>query len=346
MVSLFMYKIIRYFLFLIDAERAHHLTINLLSFFGKFRIFLFFSKLIFGAKNNKETILFGLKFKNKVGLAAGLDKNGEAINMFAALGFGFVEIGTVTPRPQLGNPQPRLFRLPIDKALINRMGFNNKGADVVLKNIVQAGDFCKQNNILIGANIGKNKDTSNEDAVKDYLYCLDVLYDVVDYFVVNVSSPNTPNLRALQDKEPLKNILSSLQNRRKEKQKYKPILLKIAPDLNEHQLLDIAAIANELQLDGLVATNTTIERDHLQTSEDTLKEIGSGGLSGAPLSKKSTSIIAQLRSKTDVPIIGVGGVFSAKDAKEKIESGADAIQVYTGFIYKGPSLVNAIAKNI
>ena len=280
----------------------------------------------------------GLTFPNRVGLAAGMDKNAEAYTSFGAMGFGFVEVGTITPLPQPGNDKPRLFRLPADEALINRMGFNNDGAIAVAQRLK-----VRHTSAIIGGNIGKNKNTPNDRAVEDYVFSFNALYQYVDYFVVNVSSPNTPDLRALQDKEPLMHILSTLQQHRKTKDTYKPLLLKIAPDLSHAQLDDILYITNTLHLDGLVATNTTVSRALLSTPQHEIDAIGAGGVSGKPLKDTSTSIIQYLRQRTTVPIIGVGGIASVDDAREKINAGADLVQLYTGFIYKGPQLIEDIA---
>lgn len=340
-----MYKtLLRPFLFLFQPEKAHHLTFFLLKLinvipFGRGLFSLVYSQ----KKDTKSTQLFGLDFPNKVGLAAGLDKNAEAIDMFAAMGFGFVEIGTVTPKPQPGNPKPRLFRLRKDEALINRMGFNNDGVEVIKKRLQK-----RKSNILVGGNIGKNKITPNEEAVNDYIICFNELFDVVDYFVVNVSSPNTPGLRELQEKKPLSNILNTLMKENNKRPTTKPILLKIAPDLTEEQLLDIIDIVNETRIDGVIATNTTIDRSGLLTSETTVTSIGAGGLSGKPVQSKSTEVIRFLheRSNGSFPIIGVGGINSGASALEKIASGASLVQVYSGFIYEGPALISAINKTL
>ena len=289
-----------------------------------------------------ETEVFGLKFKNPVGLAAGFDKNAVLYNELSDLGFGFIEIGTLTPVGQQGNPKKRLFRLKNNNAIINRMGFNNDG-------VLEAVEKLKKNKgVLIGGNIGKNKLTPNEDATSDYLICFEALYDYVDYFVVNVSSPNTPNLRELQEKEPLKQLLQTLQNENVSKSKQKPILLKIAPDLSDSQLLDIIDIVKETKIAGVIATNTTLSREGLQ-SEINPEVIGeSGGLSGKPLEKRATEVIRFLSEKSNkaFPIIGVGGIHSAEDAIQKLEAGASLIQLYTGFIYEGPALVKAINTSI
>lgn len=286
----------------------------------------------------------GLKFPNRVGLAAGLDKNAAYLNELSALGFGFIEIGTVTPLPQPGNELPRLFRLKKDESLINRMGFNNEGVEVVAERLKN-----RPKGLIVGGNIGKNKVTPNENAVQDYLICFEKLYNLVDYFVVNVSSPNTPNLRELQDKKPLMEILSRLIESRntfiKKDFPHKPILLKIAPDLSIEQLDDVVVIVNETGIEGIVATNTTISREGLKTDKSIVDEIGAGGLSGKILSDKSTDVIKYINQKSEgkIPMIGVGGIYNEESAMRKIEAGASLVQVYTGFIYEGPVLVKRIA---
>jgi dihydroorotate dehydrogenase len=290
-----------------------------------------------------EREVFGLKFPNPVGLAAGFDKDAELVDPLSAFGFGFIEIGTLTPKSQPGNEKPRLFRLPQDKALINRMGFNNKG-------VAKAVERLKKRNskVIVGGNIGKNKSTPNELAYRDYEYCFEALYDVVDYFVVNVSSPNTPDLRALQEKEPLTHLLNRLKERLKSKEKTKPLLLKIAPDLTTKQIHDIIDIVKETKIDGVIATNTTISRDGLVSSPNVVERYGGGGLSGKPIKSKSTEMIRYLRQYLGekFPIIGVGGVFTSEEAREKLEAGADLIQVYTGFVYEGPSIVKNINQGL
>tara|TARA_R110002073_G_scaffold72537_1_gene177510 strand:- start:505858 stop:506889 length:1032 start_codon:yes stop_codon:yes gene_type:complete len=340
-----MYKqLIRPILFLFDPEKVHHFTFTFLKIAFKIPFVKSIVKSSFQVNNKRlERKLFGLTFKNPVGLAAGFDKNALLFDELSSFGFGFIEIGTVTPRPQGGNPKKRLFRLKADSGIINRMGFNNDGLHVVVERLKK-----KNNSILIGGNMGKNKETPNENAVDDYLLCFNDLFDVVDYFVVNVSSPNTPNLRELQDKEPLTNLLNLLQHENAKmaesnlNQKEKPILLKIAPDLTDDQLLDIIAIVKETKIDGVIATNTTISREGLQS--DAKKEIG--GLSGKPVKNRATEVIKFLSEKSNkaFPIIGVGGIHSAEDALEKIEAGADLVQIYTGFIYEGPSLIKKINK--
>ena len=344
-----MYKILRFFLFKLDAETAHHFTLNLMNFIIKIPFVKFILSKIFAVENKKlERNLFGLTFKNPIGLAAGLDKNAACIDAFAAIGFGFIEIGTVTPLPQDGNEKPRLFRLIQDHAIINRMGFNNAGMSVIKSNIKKSQILNLKSNILIGGNIGKNKVTPNENAVDDYIKCFNELFDVVDYFVVNVSSPNTPNLRALQEKEPLKKILFQLQEINQTKEKQKPILLKIAPDLTHEQLDDIIEIVFDTKLAGIVATNTTIARDGLLENENKIEAIGNGGLSGKPLTEKSTAIIKYMAEKSErkIPIIAVGGIMTAQDAIDKLNAGASLVQLYTGFIYEGPNLIKEINERI
>jgi len=334
-----MYKlIIRPFLFLLNPEKAHHATFAALKLIGKLPFGLAFLKSIYRVKHpSLERNLMGLYFPNPVGLAAGLDKNALVFKEMHALGFGFIEVGTATPLPQAGNPQPRLFRLPADQALINRMGFNNDGVIEIAHRLAK-----KDPAILVGGNIGKNKLTANEDAASDYLKCFEELYPYVDYFVVNVSSPNTPGLRALQEKEPLMDLINQLDKANSTKPLHKPILLKIAPDLSESELNDIADIGNQTKLAGFIATNTTLSREGLITSSATINEIGAGGLSGKPEREKSTAVIRYLRSKTDLPIIASGGIMSVADAHEKLAAGANLIQLYTGLIYEGPDLVKRI----
>lgn len=285
--------------------------------------------------------VFGLDFPNPIGLAAGFDKDAKGVDALSVLGFGFIEIGTVTPKSQPGNPQPRLFRLKEDQALINRMGFNNDGVEACVARLRK-----RKSKVLVGGNIGKNKITPNDEAVRDYELCFEALFNEVDYFVVNVSSPNTPNLRALQDREPLTQLLQRVQARNQTKSHPKPVLLKIAPDLNESQLDDIVAIVEETKLDGIIATNTTISRTGLQTAESRVEEVGMGGLSGAPVKDRSTEVIRYLHDKSNgsFPIIGVGGVQKPEDAWEKLQAGAALVQVYSGFVYEGPSMIRNINK--
>ncbi len=340
-----MYKLlIRRCLFLFSPENAHTFTFRLL----KFLCWIPFAKMIIAAiylKKDKalERNLFGLTFRSPVGLAAGFDKDAELYEELGCFGFGFVEIGTVTPLPQTGNDKPRLFRLKPDQALVNRMGFNNQGAEAVAKRLKR-----RKKGLIIGGNIGKNKLTPNEDAASDYLKCFEALFPYVDYFAVNVSSPNTPNLRALQDKEPLTALLQQLMDLNKKKISRKPILLKIAPDLTDAQLDDIIEIVHATKIQGVIATNTTIGRGGLQTTYDELEAIGAGGLSGKPISSRSTQVIKYLHQKSQggFPIIGVGGIHSAEDALEKIAAGASLVQLYTGFIYEGPALVKNINRKL
>lgn len=331
-----MYKqLIRPVLYRFDPEKIHYSTFRMMRTMRSLGLL----KPFFGNKVNNDKRLerevFGIRFPNPVGLAAGFDKNAAVYNELSQLGFGFIEIGTVTPKPQEGNPKKRLFRLVEDQAIINRMGFNNLG-------VMAAVEKLKSNNgkVLIGGNIGKNKDTPNERAVEDYLISFEALFPYVDYFVVNVSSPNTPNLRDLQDKEPLTKLLLTLQEVNNKKPSPKPILLKIAPDLTDSQLLDIVEIVKTTAIDGVIATNTTIGRENLKS--DGKKE--AGGLSGKPLTERSTEVIRFLHDKSggSFPIIGVGGIHSAKDALEKLDAGASLIQLYTGFIYEGPKLISEI----
>lgn len=298
-----------------------------------------FKSVLKAQKPQLKKQVMGLTFENPVGLAAGFDKDANYVDQLDCLGFGFVEIGTLTPKPQPGNSQPRLFRLKKDKALLNRMGFNNGGVEEAVERLKS-----RKSKIIVGGNIGKNKVTPNEEATRDYLISFETLFNVVDYFVVNVSSPNTPNLRALQDKGPLLELLQTLQEANNKKDSPKPILLKIAPDLNQGQLMDIADIVKQTKLAGVVATNTTIDRDLLPTTKEKALRLGDGGLSGAPLTKPSTKIIKQLRAMlgNEAVIIGVGGIMSPQDAKDKLDAGADLVQVYTGFIYNGPAFVKNI----
>ncbi len=335
-----MYKLlIRPILFCFDPEQVHHFTFSLIRFLNKIPGFGKLFQWIYEVKNPKlESEVFGLKFKNPVGLAAGFDKDAKLYQELSNFGFGFIEIGTLTPKPQEGNPKKRLFRLKEHSAIINRMGFNNGG-------VIEAVERLKKNNgVLIGGNIGKNKNTPNEDATSDYIICFEALFPHVDYFVVNVSSPNTPNLRALQDKEPLTYLLQTLQNLNVSKPKQKPILLKIAPDLTDEQLLDIIDIISETKIAGVIATNTTLSREGLQAENKSEM----GGLSGKPLTNRSTEVIRFLSEKSNksFPIIGVGGIHTADDAIEKLNAGASLVQLYTGFIYEGPALIKEINKRI
>lgn len=343
--KLSVYKfVIKPLLFLLSPEKAHHLTFWLLKWTLKIPgMKALFQHFFVYNDPRLEREVFGLKFKNPVGLAAGLDKDAKLVNELACVGFGFIEIGTVTPLPQPGNPTPRLFRLPKDQGLINRMGFNNEGAEAAALRLKKSNP-----NIIIGGNIGKNKATPNAYADLDYEKAFHVLYDVVDYFVINVSSPNTPNLRELQEKEPLKKLLLNIKRLNQEKPLPKPILLKIAPDLNNQQLDDVVAIVLETEINGVIATNTTINRHGLSTSESEIATIGAGGLSGKPLRNRSTAVIRYIhqQAKGTFPIIGVGGIHSPTDALEKLAAGASLVQLYTGFIYEGPGIIKRINKAI
>lgn len=357
-----MYKtFIRPLFFSFDPEKIHHFTFSLIRFFHKIGFGSIFRSIYKVENQNLERELFGLKFPNPVGLAAGFDKDAKLYKELSNFGFGFIEIGTVTPKPQAGNDKPRLFRLKEDSAIINRMGFNNGGVEEAVERLKANGRAVSatlNDRVLIGGNIGKNKITPNEEAVNDYIICFEALFDYVDYFVVNVSSPNTPNLRELQERKPLTDLLQTLQDRNNEmsvraaplsevevqSRTRKPILLKIAPDLTDEQLLDIIEIVATTNIDGVIATNTTISREGI--SSENKKEMG--GLSGKPLNKRATEVIRFLSEKSNkaFPIIGVGGIHSAEDALEKLDAGASLIQLYTGFIYEGPALVKQINKAI
>jgi len=365
-----MYKFLRSILFLFPPEWTHYFSMNWLKFLcsiGFIRRIL--ARSFTPTHHSLFTIhQFNVQFTNRIGLGAGFDKNAKYLRELEVLGFGFVEIGTVTPLPQKGNDKPRLFRLPKDKALINRMGFNNDGVKVIAERlrewrnkqlaisntqIIKSGIIDSRltthdSRLIIGGNIGKNKVTPNEDAWKDYEICFKELFDDVDYFVVNVSSPNTPGLRELQEKESLRKILSNLQSINKSKNQPKPLLLKIAPDLTQEQIDDVIDLAMEIKLDGLVATNTTISRPGLSTIDYRLSTIGAGGLSGKPLQKRSTEIVKYINEKTkgQMPIIASGGIFTAADAKEKFDAGASLVQVWTGFIYEGPGIVKKILRKL
>jgi len=334
------YALTRPFLFGLDPEQAHELTLGALARIQHTPLVCVVSQ----TRVDDPVTLAGLKFPNRVGLAAGLDKNGRCIDGFGAMGFGFVEVGTVTPKAQPGNPKPRMFRLPEAQALINRLGFNNEGLETFIAN-VKRSNFRKRGGIL-GLNIGKNAATPIERAVDDYLICLDGVYPHADYVTVNISSPNTKNLRELQSDQALDALLSAVQERKLQLEQRHgrrvPVFVKIAPDLDDAQMQVIAATIRKNGIDGVIATNTTIARDavkHLQHGEET------GGLSGAPVFAASNRVISQLRTVlgTGFPIIGVGGVMSAADAQAKVAAGADVVQVYTGFIYKGPALVTEVA---
>lgn len=343
-----MYALIRSFLFLFSPEWVHYFSMNSLRLLCSFGFTRAIIKKMFTPAAAKAQEQFGLNFKNPVGLAAGFDKNARYLRELSNLGFGFVEIGTVTPLAQAGNDKPRLFRLPKDKALINRMGFNNDGVKLVAQRLKAWKGSKHAGSLIIGGNIGKNKVTANEDAWKDYDICFKELFDWVDYFVVNVSSPNTPGLRALQEKDSLRKILSHLQTINKQQAHPKPLLLKIAPDLTSEQVNDVIDLALEIQLDGLVVANTTISREGLKTAEATVTAIGAGGLSGLPVREKSTALISYMSQqlKGQIPIIASGGIFTGADAIEKLKAGAGLVQVWTGFIYEGPSIVKNICKEL
>jgi dihydroorotate dehydrogenase len=340
-----MYKVLRGFLFLFSPEWVHYFSMNGLKLLFK----IGFKKLIasiFKPKGDNQYSIFNIQFPNRIGLGAGFDKNARYLNELEALGFGFVEIGTVTPLPQAGNDKPRLFRLPKDKALINRMGFNNDGVSIIANRLKEWKE--KKSLLIIGGNIGKNKVTPNEDAWKDYEICFKELHLYVDYFVVNVSSPNTPGLRELQEKESLRKILTHLQAINAVQPKPKPLLLKIAPDLTKEQIDDVIDLATEIKLDGLVAANTTISRDNLVTPVAEINAIGMGGLSGLPVKKRSTEVVKYICEKTNgrLPVLASGGIFTGADAQEKLNVGASLVQVWTGFIYEGPAIVKRICKTI
>ncbi|MBL7883195.1 MAG: quinone-dependent dihydroorotate dehydrogenase [Bacteroidia bacterium] len=340
-----MYKlIIKPIFFLFQPETIHHIVFKILKIINTIPGVSAITKACYVINDQKlERKLFGLTFPNPVGLAAGFDKDAKLYEELGNYGFGFIEIGTLTPKAQPGNEQPRMFRLPQDEALINRMGFNNGGVEAAVERLKN-----RKTNLIIGGNIGKNKITTNEEAVSDYEKCFESLFDYVDYFVVNVSSPNTPNLRALQDKEPLTKLLMRIKELNAAKKSPKPILLKIAPDLTNEQLNDIIDIVKETKIDGVIATNTTISREQLHTPTQQLDNIGAGGLSGKPLSKRSLEVVSYLSEKSNkaFPIIGVGGIHTANDAINMLNAGASLIQVYTGFIYEGPGIVKQINKGI
>ena len=349
-----MYKLVRNILFWFDAEKVHYFSMNVFVFFCKIPFVKSYLKKVFTPEKGLPANFFGITFSNPVGLAAGFDKNAKYLRELEVLGFGFIEIGTVTPLPQEGNERPRLFRLPKDKAIINRMGFNNDGAIIIaerLKNFRHANSKnlnAKKTNsgLVIGGNIGKNKTTPNEDAWKDYETCFNVLHEHVDYFVVNVSSPNTPGLRDLQRKDSLRTILTHLQQLNSTKKISKPLLLKISPDLLPDELDDIIDLAIEIKLNGLVAANTTLSRKNLISGKNKINE--AGGLSGKPLANESTRITNYILKKTNgtIPVISSGGIFTGNDALEKFKNGASLIQVWTGFIYEGPSIVKKICSSL
>lgn len=337
-----MYKsFIRPLFFKCDPEFVHHLVVVLVKFFCRLPLGTSILKSLFSISDNRLTKeVWGLKFRNPVGLAAGFDKNAAFFHEFSNFGFSFIEIGTVTPKGQPGNPKKRLFRLPKDQALINRMGFNNNGLDAAVENLKKR----KDKSLIIGGNIGKNTTTPNDCAVTDYVVCFNGLYNYVDYFVINVSCPNITDLHKLQDQDALMEILQAISNERKNKSTWKPVLLKISPDLNFGQIDEVMDIVKQTKIDGIVATNTSISRENLNTVPERINEIGKGGLSGLPLKNRSTEIIRYIHSKTNgsLPIIAVGGIFTAEDAIEKLNAGASLVQVYTGFIYEGPVISKKI----
>lgn len=341
-----MYKFVRHLLFLLPPEKAHSISMNIFKILCSNSLSKKLLSHLFCYNKAQKTSLKKINFKNIVGLGAGFDKNAKYLSVLETLGFGFVEVGTVTPKAQAGNPSPRLFRLPKDGALINRMGFNNDGVDAVAERLKKWKS--KNSSLVVGGNIGKNKNTPNTNAWQDYEICFKSLHEFVDYFVVNVSSPNTPGLRELQEKESLKKILTHLQAINFTKQNPKPIFLKIAPDLNTNELNDVIDLTNEIKLDGLIVANTTLDRSSLKTNETRLTEIGNGGLSGTPLLKKNTEQISYIKQKVnkDTLIIASGGVFNASHAQQKINAGANLVQVWTGFVYEGPFIVKNILKNI
>jgi len=336
--------IIKPLLFSFAPEDAHYKALSLFRFSLKIPLLSHLLRSTLKSKNVPVTKVMGISFPNKVGLAAGFDKDGKYMDLMSQMGFGFLEIGTVTPLPQNGNPKPRLFRLPKDEALINRMGFNNEGLEAFAQRLKNN----RPKNMIIGANIGKNKVTPNEDAINDYVKCFEKLQPLADYFVVNVSSPNTPGLRELQNKGPLLEILDRLQKINMKAEQQKPILLKIAPDITEEQLIDIGEIIGISGIEGVIATNTTIDRSSLVSDSNKVAEIGNGGLSGAPLQIRSTEVISRLRNLLgpDKTIIGVGGINSTSSAQEKLDAGADLVQLYSGLIYEGPWLVKRVAEGV
>jgi len=344
-----MYHLIRSFLFWFDPEKVHYFSMNMLKLGCRLGFVKNLVRSSFKPSNHHPKLVFDLNFSNPVGLGAGFDKNALYLTELEALGFGAVEIGTVTPLAQAGNDKPRLFRLPKDKALINRMGFNNDGMQLIAERLKQWNSVHTDSKLIIGGNIGKNKATPNEEAWQDYLKCFKVLHPYVHYFVVNVSSPNTPGLRALQEKDSLKKILTTLQEEQSAYTHKKPLLLKIAPDLNKEQIDDVIELALEIKLDGLVACNTTLDRSGLSRgSSVTAEQIGAGGLSGLPARSRSTEIVQYIHQKSGgkFPIIASGGIFTASDAKEKLEAGASLLQVWTGFIYEGPAIVKNICNSL
>ncbi len=341
-----MYKfLLRPLLFLFNPEKVHHFVSRFIKLSQNIPGISALTRVLYKVNDKRLAVkAFGLEFENPVGLAAGFDKDGKLYEELGNYGFSFIEVGTTTPKLQSGNDRPRLFRLKADRGLINRMGFNNEGVEALVKRLKKRSS----RRLIVGGNIGKNKMTPNEDALNDYLVCFKVLFDYVDYFAVNLSSPNMPSLRKLQEKESLKHILTSLQEENFKKETPKPILLKIAPDLSQGQLNDIIEIVIENKIDGLIATNTTISREDLKTSKAQIKHIGSGGVSGKPIRDRSTEVIRYVYQKSgdEIPIIAAGGVFTAQEAKEKLAAGAVLVQLYTGFIYEGPGIVKRICKSL
>jgi len=336
--------LIRPLLFLFDPEKIHHFVSFLLRLACSIPGIPWLLKKHYLVEHpSLEREVFGIRFPNPVGIAAGFDKEAKLYNQLACFGFSHVEVGTVTPKGQPGNPKPRLFRLPADQALINRMGFNNAGVEVFAENLRRQSP-----KLLIGGNIGKNTLTPNEMAIADYCHCFSELFDLVDYFVVNVSCPNIANLAKLQDKDELLALLNAVQQINNSKPKRKPVLLKIAPDLNDGQLNEVIEITFETGIDGIIATNTSTLRENLRTPSTKVKQIGNGGLSGKPLRDNSSRVINYLhtRSQGKIPIIGVGGIMTADDAMDKIKAGASLVQVYTGFIYSGPAIARRINKKL
>jgi dihydroorotate dehydrogenase len=339
-----MYRLLRPILFLFDPEKVHHFAFSFLQVLSRIPGVMALQRMLFDDESPVlEKQLLGLTFRNRVGLAAGFDKDASLIDELSCFGFGFIEIGTLTPHPQPGNERPRLFRLPADGAIVNRMGFNNNGVIDAVERLK-----ARESSVIIGGNIGRNKITPNDKAFEDYNYCIEALHPYVDYFVVNVSSPNTPNLRELQEKEPLKNLMNQVKRLVDSKENSRPVLLKISPDLTVSQLDDVIQILKETRTDGVIATNTTISREHLTSPSELVKSIGAGGVSGRPIHQKSNAVIAYLRKEmgADYPIIGVGGIMSPEDALDKIQAGADLVQIYTGFIYEGPGIVKRINRKL
>lgn len=338
-----MYSLIKFFLFLLSPEKAHNVALDFMELALKWPIIGSWLRRSFKLSNAQPVVVAGITFPNMVGLAAGFDKDAKRLHLLKEFGFGHVEVGTVTPKPQDGNPKPRLFRIPADLAIINRMGFNNEGVEAMVERLKKRPD-----GLIVGGNIGKNKITPNENAIDDYVYCFEKIYDYVDYIVVNISSPNTPGLRDLQEEKFIVGLFEKLHELRSEKTKWKPIFLKIAPDFQMNALKALVKIIQKANVDGVVATNTTISREKLSLSPKEIQKIGAGGLSGAPLAEASNAILASLSIELGgkIPLIGVGGVFTSQDANEKIIRGANLIQVYSGFVFEGPWIVKNVLKDI